>query len=124
MTDTPKVPTPTTQPPRGRRLGRIDIHANVLENFPLATAMFKALGFVPWDVRFNQATDLFSMLGTSPLFRLIEEGAAAPYYTVQGRENPVEGGVELVVTVLEQERSVLDIVEPLTKDSKVVGGEQ
>ena len=123
MTDTPQAP-----PQPGRHFGRIEVHANILDNFMMATAVFKALGFVPWDVSFRADLDQFAMMGTSPLFRLVMPEEPAPYYTVNVKEVPVEHngmkGLELIVTVLEQAGQYDDIDQPLTLQSKVVGGEQ
>ncbi len=116
-------------PQPGRHFGRIEVSQDVLDNFPLATAIFKALGFVPWDVSFRPDKDQFTMLGTSPLFRLIPPSDPAPYYTVIANEQPgfhPDGtpGMELIITVLEQPGVPEDITEPLTLVSPVVGGKQ
>lgn len=124
----PDTPVPPLPPQQGRHFGRIEVHARILDNFPMATAVFKALGFVPWDVSFRADMDQFSMMGTSPLFRLVNPEEPAPYYTVNVTEKPVEHegakGLELIVTVLEQQSMYDDIDQPLTLQSKVIGGEQ
>jgi hypothetical protein len=127
MPDTPQAPPSMPQP--ARHFGRIEVHVKVLDNFRMATAIFKSLGFVPWDVSFDDKLDQFSMMGTSPMFRLVNPEEPAPYYTVNVREQGVADqdgvkGIELIITVLEQVAQFDDIDQPLTKNSKVVGGEQ
>jgi len=95
----------------------------------LAGAIMAHLQFVPWDVRFDEKIQCFNCMGTSWLFRPCGPEEPAPYYRIDVKEVPSEqepGMVELEVTVVEEVGLVEDhnIIQPLTKNSKVVGGKQ
>ncbi len=66
-----------------RRLGRVELHTNIVDSGDLGWQIMAKFKLLPWDVRYDAAREVVMMLGTSPHFDEIEEGAAAPYYIVK-----------------------------------------
>jgi hypothetical protein len=85
-----------------RLFGRFDIGENVIDEQPLATEIFRQIGFVPWSCEYQQDRAVFSMLGTSPLFSPVEPGSPAPWYDILVNEiTHSDQTRELVVNVVE-----------------------
>ena len=104
-----------------RRLGRFEVHENLVDNFPLATEMFRQLGFVPWDVQYDGKRASFNMLGTSPQFRGIRGDEPAPWYQIVIR--PVDGEENTGMMIVEAKEQPLAVPADaeLTAESKVAG---
>ena len=107
-----------------KHLGRIKITTNVIESFNLATEIFRQLGFVPWQVEYLPQDEVFLMLGTSPMFHVIELDAPAPFYHITVHDTINEDGTHsLSLTCTEQAEQVI-LTDKLTPASAVVGGKQ